>query len=234
MMSEAAITSSVLVSLFLIGFVAKGRSIRSSLARREFAYEFRNKLITYANSRGSDHATYHWLMFHSVRMQREMGAYGVMSTYTRAGSRQTHHNFPVILNMLPDLQQAFQEPMFAYLGHADQYARTMTDCLTRYMGVVEEARINDRSELKNPLTWFRDGVRSALGLPIQLLGWFGVISGALVVSITSAAVFRLLAGAVAVIGFVSAIVGLVTGWAQFVAIVERFSALRSVIGLITN
>ena len=66
--------------------------------------------------------------------------------------------------------------------------------------------------MNNPFIWFSEGVTLALSLPVQILGWFGVLGGAAVSGLTSNILFKGISALVALIGFASAIVGLATGW----------------------
>lgn len=225
-MNETVLTWAALGGLTLLGLVLKVLESRALHLDLEFAREFRDKLISYANGRGVDHQAYNWLTFRSIKMQRQMGELGLLSAYRRAASGQTVFGYQVIVNMLPELQQSFVDPMVAFLGRGDQSARTMVDCLTRYMGVVSDQHSQCMGELKNPLLWFRDGVRALLSLPFRLLGWFGLLGDASVRFLVSNGVFSFMTGAVAMIGLLSSIVGLVTDWSQFADLVGSYPVIK--------
>jgi hypothetical protein len=67
-------------------------------------------------------------------------------------------------------------------------------------------------------------MREIVAFPVSLLGWLGILSTTTARSIAESALFRMLGGVAALIGFASAVVGLITGWAQFVTMVSSWIA----------
>ena len=65
-----------------------------------------------------------------------------------------------------------------------------------------------------------------MSLPIRLLGWFGLLGDASVRFLVSNGVFSFMTGAVAMIGLLSSIVGLVTDWSQFAELVGRYPVIK--------
>ncbi len=66
----------------------------------------------------------------------------------------------------------------------------------------------------------RDGVQWALFLPFELLADLGVLRHGLVSSVRHSLFGRVVAGLVTLIGIVSAVMSLVAGWDEFVAILR--------------
>ena len=64
-----------------------------------------------------------------------------------------------------------------------------------------------------------------LFLPLHILAWLGIIESGTLRSWSGKMVARVLTGIASFVGFVSATVGLVVGWTEFVAIVKRLFAL---------
>jgi hypothetical protein len=52
----------------------------------------------------------------------------------------------------------------------------MRDVLVRYSGTLDEWDQDSRKDLKNPIVWFREGVRTVIAIPFRFLKFLGILS----------------------------------------------------------
>jgi hypothetical protein len=97
----------------------------------------------------------------------------------------------------------------------------LDDALLRYQGSLVERREDCLAALRNPFTWLAVGFRTVLAAPLWLLAALGIVSRSFALRVESSRIYRVLSGTVAAISFLSAVVGLVTGWEQFVAFMRK-------------
>jgi hypothetical protein len=116
------------------------------------------------------------------------------------------------------LHSLFQDSLGDFLGQTAHYRNSIVECLFRHKGNLEEERSEVFKGLINPLAWFTNGVRVAISIPLLTLGAFGVIGSATISTIAASSVFRLLGSLASLIGFASAVIGIATGWDQFIAL----------------
>lgn len=206
--------------------------LRKNSQEEQFAKEFFLQLMTYINSHGSDFEAYNWLIRRSTKMQKQMGGFGILASYARAHSSRQYLNYQVILNMLPALNRSYAEPLSAISGTSLNYAKNLHECMVRYLGVLEDRQEMLFAELKNPIICFRNGVSLVVGIPVRVVGWLGLISSEVVRSILSARAFKFISGVVALIGLVSSIIGIATGWGQFLVMIQKIPFVAQIISLI--
>jgi hypothetical protein len=209
----------VLIALTGIGWVYLFRQAGRIIERESFANEFLQKFRQYVNSRGQDGEAYGTMIYHSAKMQRELGSLGVMVKYKPPFANYFINDYPVILNMLPELHRTTGDDLMG--NTALSYAQTLEEVLIRHLGIINEQRETIRKLLRNPLAAFREGVQLVLMLPLFLLHWLGVVASSTIRHWSSSVIIKFVAGTVSVVGFVSAIIGIVVGWSDFVMIVRR-------------
>jgi hypothetical protein len=194
------------------------RLVRSKLRLSEemaFAAEFMQKLKAYVESNGSDTESYGWLTHRSNKMQQKMGYHGVYASYRPPYANFQYPNYPIILNMLPELRKTFEDDVLRRSDLPHQYAVSIQEAVIRYDGVLEDREDEILKNIRNPVIWFREGVRMIVALPVSLLGWLGALSEKSVLTLTSSKVFRIFAAVVGFVSFVSAVMGITLGWEQF-------------------
>jgi hypothetical protein len=98
------------------------------------------------------------------------------------------------------------------------------ETLGRYFGLSADLIRERQRELRNPLVWFREGVRALLLWPVQLLESLGLGSGSRTASLARSSAFQTISGAVAVISFVASVIEILLGWEQTV------DAVRGLLG----
>lgn len=166
------------------------------------------------------HDTYEWLMLHATRMQAQMGNEGVV-TYRPPHANYVVNNYPIIINSLSELRKYFTDDS-PYRGNLPrQYHALIDDALLRHQGTLtERLRLNAES-LRNPLKWAARGTQWLLSLPLWFMASLGIISRSSATRFAASPAFRVVAGLATAVGFISAVVGLVTGWEQFISIARK-------------
>lgn len=211
------------VGIMALGLAQMIRSLVRKQARLDFALEYRNKFIAYGNSQGTDRETYQWLTLRAQRMQADLGHTGIYASFRPPFEQVVYKDFPIILNMLPRIRQMMDDnKLGTWRRLIPDYLFAVDEALLRYLGPLEEACTTARKELANPILWFRTGVSQILSIPLYLLGLFGLMGSRTIDAIQSTVGFRIIVGISGLIGFVGAVVGLLTDWSEAHAILKSF------------
>lgn len=205
-----------LAALFIIGFFRIRFVLKKLNEKLSFLNDYRTEYIALANS--VDYTSgfgivnrintdlYNWLTHNSFKAQTEVGIFGISDVVSPVRIR----NYQVIVNTLPLFRNGYV--MAEQVGAVE-------DVLTRCIGYHNEIATGLSKDLKNPIKWFQYGFRLLIGFPLYLLNWFGIINENTLDSITSSGIFKFLAGIFALIGFISSVIGIITGWEAFIKIV---------------
>jgi hypothetical protein len=204
----------------MVGLVITRRRLTTIRDRRVFLGEFADRFMRYVGSAGQDEAVYVELTQRVVRMQRELGGHGVMGMYRPPFANYAVHDYPILLNMLPEYRTAAND--WALKSQANQYSSTIRDVLVRYSGALEEAELDALRAARNPLVWFREGVRAAVALPFRLLGSLGILSPAATSGIVGSSLVRVASGFVALVTLVAGCVQIITGWDATIVFIHQF------------
>jgi len=207
------------VVVTVTGWVSLSRKRRRLVDRASFANEFLERLHRYVSSRGQDTEAYGLMTYHSVKMQRELGSLGSMTKYKPPFANYFINDYAVILNMLPDLHKTIGDGLMSQISTS--YAQTLHEVLLRHLGILNDQRETLSAQLRNPIASFREGVQLFLMLPLYVLQWLGIIATSTLLFWSSSLIVKGFTGVASLVGFVSAIVGLIVGWSEFVDIIRR-------------
>lgn len=220
--NDRIIIAAILFGLCVIGFVRVARTRKGLFDRVQLAIDYLEHLKSYVTSHGNDSEAYGWLVHRSTRMQRQLGSAGIYAAYRPPYARVQYTNYPIILNMLPDLRHALNDHSLQDV--AFQYASALQDTLVRHLGTLDDVMEQSDASLRNPIIWLREGVRAVMALPIQILSWLGAISESTVAAVSGGRTFMAISAFSAVIGFVSAVMGIILGWQQFLEMATAWLA----------
>ena len=209
----------IIAALFGVGFWQFRRRLRKLDEMLSFTEEFGTYLKRYVESRGNDGDAYNWLTHRSTRMQLQMGSTGVMAKYKPPGATYFISNVAIITNFLPELRQSFETAFLDRIAY--QTAQMIQDALLRHHGVLSDRREYLESQRRNPLNSFREGVRTVLEIPLQILGSLGALPARWIVAIGGSSLFNILAGVASLVTIVSGVVATILGWHEFWKIVRR-------------
>lgn len=192
--------------LCLIGLAEMLFELRAILEQRNFAVEFHRKFVNLLDPTKSDFDSnlYAWLIAHSTQMQWYLGSLGRVH-YKPAFSGYMVDQYQIVVNTLESIGMRT-------VNHVQIVA--CENAIIRKVGLVDQALVARRTELKNPVRWFKEGVQWLLALPLNLLLWFGIVTEDRIDNISHGPLFSFLSGVLALVGFLGSIVTLMLGWKQ--------------------
>lgn len=212
------ITTLVILSIlavFVIGFVWVYQCHLHVVKKLDFAGEYRDQFIDFANkylenfdswSRSGTYSgeQYAWLTMNVSKIQSDLGRFGVLDFIAPF---QTYRvpNYQIVINTIPKFRDGSIKDFDIY---------SVDDCLLRYIGHLQGDRKDTHQSLKNPIVWFREGFREILSVPIFILSSFEVISKRTVILIKDSLVYKGISGFIALVTLVSGIVTIIVGYDQ--------------------
>src|SRR5438067_10931687 len=125
--------------------------------------------------------------------------------------------------MLPEIRRLAADNEFGLWNNLiEQYAHTFDEALIRYIGSFEEQRNELATSARNPVIWFREGIRLLIASPILILVWLGVFGTSTLYRLTHGLVFKLLATTASLLAFVSAVFSIVLVWDDMQKLIFRW------------
>jgi hypothetical protein len=201
-------------SLFIIGFISLWRISSKNEERRNFTDEYREEFIKFCNNymqtsqAGSE---YVWLLQNSTVIQRQMGSFGVM-TFKPPFANYQYTNYPVLINTIPKFRDGSIHQ--AEIGFVD-------DSLLRYLKRLDDVVSAANKNLHNPIIWFRQGIRTVLGIPFYLLDWFGLVSPIATERLIANSFFKFISNLSAFVAFISGLITIAVGWDQALVFIKK-------------
>jgi hypothetical protein len=147
----------------------------------------------------------------SPKAQAVMGKWGVMD-YRPPFANYMHTNWPIILNGIPTIKQYADDGLRSSLER--QFAQMVDDALVRTIGDLENRQDSISNEIRNPIKLFSVGIAFIITFPVFLVAEFGLISISTYNWISNSFLTRAATFAVALVGFISAVVTIAVGWDQ--------------------
>lgn len=210
-----------LIAIPAIGLVRIIRARKKHLSDLHFMDDYREMFVKLVKSISFDYSfcdnekmdmdAVTWLTLNGVRAQRTAGVLG-KGGYVAPFGRYKIERYEYIVNTIQKVVDGDVHSM---------ELSTVDGILLRVIGHFEEIDNQFKKELCNPIKWFKHGVRAVLSIPVVLLSWFGIIDENQASSIQGNRVFKVVSGIFSFVGFVSAVVGLITGWNQFISIIAH-------------
>lgn len=219
----------ILCSLLIIGFAKIVKQLVKVHNDLEYAAAFLNDFRRYCDGlwKGNpDGALYEKLIKNSPSMQMKMGHFGYASQWQPPFSNVIYRNYQLIVNLIPQITQTATSSLFRLTSvlqeEVGNYITILDDALLRYIGYLENEQTKARKNAFNPVIWSRDGVRFLIQLPFLLLMWFGIIPERSYHTIAESFVMKSLGFVVAMLGLVSSIVTIVTGYDPFIKLIKSW------------
>lgn len=213
-----------ILTIFIIGFVQVYLRHSRVVKKIDFAEEYRNKFVQFANkyfkkydryshSGDFDGELYVWLTKNVIKIQNHVGLFGVMS-YKPAFQNYMINSYEIISNTILKFRE----------GQVENFdVGAVDDCLLRYIGYLENYSKDTLKNLRNPIVWFREGFREILSIPIFILSSFGILSNRTVNSIKDSLIYKVIAGLIALVTLVSGLVTIIVGYDQAIEFVTRLT-----------
>jgi hypothetical protein len=206
-----------LLGVILIGFISIRRKLKTVNENIIFEDEFLSNLKKFVEQQ--DMNMYGWLIHRSHKMQTMMGSYGILAQFQLPYKSYIYQNYPVILNVIPMIQQSFSTFGLENMGR--EYATLVHEAILRHIGAMEDKKEALEKDIINPLTIIREGMQSIVKLPLLILFSFGLLNRRIYDVVSASGVFKVVSGIIGFIGFLSAVVGLITGWEQFIKMLDK-------------
>jgi len=213
----------IVVLIIVIGFVKTVATLRTTVKNENFAIEFMNNYRDFCsplfqNTFNGD--KYQWLKMKSTKMQTLMGSFGIASVYKPPGANHYFRNYEIIVNGISGIRENYSEMVNSYSLDLErrilqEVISTIDDVLLTFIGAAEGWVNEAQKEVKNPLIWLREGVRFVVTSPISLMYWSGLVRYRMYNTLSNNYPVKLLSFLIGVIGLVSSIVTIVTGYTPF-------------------
>lgn len=212
----------MLFLITVIGFFTIYKRLKSFQEDFEFAFDYRDKFVSFANtflstynqfSRNGtiDNEKYVWLTKYVTKIQTELGPFGIMD-YIASFQRYQVKNYQIIVNSLPKFRDQ----------SIDKFEiNSVDDCLLRYIGNLEEVINQIKRKIKNPIIWFQEGIQAILSIPLYLLSWFGIISSRSIFKLKNNFIFKLITGIAGLVAFISGLVTIIVGKEETIKIINE-------------
>ncbi len=113
---------------------------------------------------------------------------------------------------LPAMRQALERDFGSGTEEFVEYGALMQEAILRYVGVLESQDRGARSQLKNPVVWFRYGIQWLLFLPLTVLRWLGINSIPELGTLGINPFFKFLSTIASVVAFIASWVTIIAGW----------------------
>tara|TARA_R110001599_G_scaffold352834_1_gene588735 strand:+ start:7173 stop:7838 length:666 start_codon:yes stop_codon:yes gene_type:complete len=206
--------------LTIWGLIKQAFELKKLNADAAFAGNFLEKLKSYWESGGRDGEAYTWLIHRSYKMQANLGAIGILEGYSPPYQNVMYRQYPIVLNVLPELRRVLGDELLS--KHlAEDYVHLLRDTCIRSLGVIDDRQESLSKDLKNPVIWFRTGIRDLMALPAYLLSWVGLIKPQTTEKILASILFSMVSGLMSLLSILSAIITVAIGWETFSKLVSR-------------
>lgn len=204
----------VFVVIALCGYIKQRKREKRLIEHRAFLVDYRNRFVEYANH--GDQEAYQFLNQHMSKAQHYMGTIGILDKLRLPFENVYHVNVPV-LSMLSHIA-SYRDNHLSY----NEYARMIDDTLTRAVGDHED--LIDRLEKKilNPFYCFYVGFNMIFSLPFIAISYMFTGENHIESNGALKIVMKIAATIVQLLGLISAIITIVIGWEEFVALLHKW------------
>lgn len=209
----------ILFAVLGIGFIDLFLEIKNFVEKHSLAMEFLHRFQQYVLSKGSGYEDYDWLTLRAERMQSQLGRAGLMN-YKMGGSHSFIPNYPIILNLLPDVRNELNDD-YSLRCNLEFSVNMIRDTLLRHIGSIEDTKKDYDKQILNPLAWFRNGILLIVLFPIKILQSFGLLSNSSYERAKTSRVFRFILSLISFLSLVSSAITIVLGWNEFEKFIQK-------------
>lgn len=213
MLTRMSIVIGIFIAIAICGFFKQKKRKNTLIDRRAFLVDYRNQFIEYANR--SDLKAYQFLNQHMSKAQKYMGAVGVLEKLRLPFENGYHLNVPV-LAMLSHIATNKEND----LPYSD-YSRMIDDALTRAVGDHEDVIERLAKKLRNPFYCFYVGFNAVFSLPFIAVSYMFTGENHIESNKVLRVMMKITATIVQALGLLSAVITIVIGWEDFLAIIRN-------------
>ncbi|MCU5002915.1 hypothetical protein OCD70_22910 [Bacillus tropicus] len=207
------------IGLILIGFIKQALQLRRLVKDINFLRQYRQNYVKYCNDflgknihSEEEGKLFFKLISDAPKAQRLLLSSGLID-YKPAGAGYYVRNYPVLTNTI----QLLRDPFLT-----KEEVNMLNNIIIMQDSLYNELFEEIKREVVNPFVLLREGVQFFVTLPISLMYWTGLIEYSTLNKVSNYFIVKLLNFLIIIIGFLSAIVTLVTGWEPFIKIANKF------------
>jgi hypothetical protein len=208
--------------ILFLGLYEIKNKIKDIDIKREFAVEYRIKFIDFVckyknnydhftNIGNLDNELYIWLTMNANKMQNYLGSYGLLD-YKPQFQNYYFQNFQIITNTIPKFRT----------HNIDEFdINTSDDCLLRYIGYLEEYRNITLKNIKNPIIWFREGLKIIFNIPFFILLSLDIFDRNKVNKIKDSIIYKFTISIFTLTTFISGCVTIIVGYDESIEFIKK-------------
>lgn len=190
------------------------------LERHNDVADYLEKFNLFIEKDDKDSKVYSSLLFDSDKIQNILGSFGICDLRPPFANYLIK-NYQIILNAIPEIKKEIEEPYRISNNILRHYADLVTQSLIRFGGSSSEAIKEYNSDLKNPIKWFLEGVKFIVSSPVEILLQIGLINEYSASKVRGSYIVKFVSAIVTLVGFLSAILGIIVGWESFWEIIKK-------------
>ena len=213
MLARMSVVIGIFIVIAICGFLKQKKRKNTLIERHAFLVDYRNQFIEYANH--SDSKAYQFLNQHMTKAQDYMGSVGIIDKLRLPFENVYHLNVPV-LAMLSHIA-SYKDNQLSF----NECARGIDDALTRAVGDHEDAIERLEKKIRNPFYCFYAGFNAAFSLPFIAVSYMFTGENHIESNKVLRVVMKTTATIVQALGLLSAVITIVIGWEDFLAIIRN-------------
>ena len=206
--------SMLLIIVLILGFSNIVYRIIKMNKDQQIAIIYRNKLVEFLQSMNKGKVLHSNLEYLNKSI---IGELGIATSVINPMLGLQYNNYQIIINGVDEISRSIR---IGLINQAIDAGVMMDSSIGKYIGYVDSNRKELISNMKNPFIWLREGIRVIVGFPIYFLYWTGLIQYSSYSKLKSNIVVRFIGVIVGITGFVSAIIGIITGYGPFMQIIK--------------
>ncbi len=210
----------IVVAVMSIGLLRILYWRRKMIERHTTVADYLEKFNLFVAKDDKELKVYSSLLYDSDKIQNILGSYGICDLRPPFAN-YVIRNYQIILNAIPEIKKQIEEPYRISNNILNHYIDLVTQSLIRYGGSSNEAIKEYNSDLKNPIKWFLEGVKFIVSLPIEFLLQVGLINENSASKVRGSYIVKIISALVTIVGFASAILGIIVGWDDFIKIINK-------------
>lgn len=208
---------SVCLIVSFLGLLTIWKRIMEIQGEMEFIHDYGDKfskmIKLYFVSHNIEQDTYFWLTKNVNKIQRLLGANGIIHLYRPAYSTTVYSQYHILVNTLPQFIRSGP--------HLDD-CNSCLEAITKHIGQLEEQDGKLKNRLRNPLMWLQDGFRFIILLPFYIFRWLGLLESPFIRKVATSAFVQLISGLLSAMAILGTIVGLIVDWDNFVQRIQSW------------
>ncbi|MEL7569123.1 MAG: hypothetical protein AAGU14_01035 [Eubacteriaceae bacterium] len=207
----------ILLMLCLVGYIRLSYLKKDNDKNKTFISLFLSNLREFCNEliEGKcNEEKFEWLQLNSEKVQIQLGDYGRIK-YKPSYSNIEYDNYLIIINGIYNIREWFYKLKYDFDGILKAEKRIIENPLLIYIGVINNYNEEIIKSLKNPVIWFREGIRAIVILPIYLVFWFGIIRYSTYKNANNNNITRFISFILTIIYLISSVIT-ITGYNPFI------------------